>query len=33
MLIAGMAIIAFFTRAVFILPGSRLRLPPTRPWP
>ena len=28
-LIAGMALIAFFTRAVFILPGRRLRLPPT----
>jgi branched-subunit amino acid transport protein len=28
-LIAGMAVIAFFTRAVFILPGSHLRLPPT----
>ena len=28
-LIAGMALIAFLTRAVFILPGSRLRLPPT----
>ena len=28
-LIAGMAAIAFFTRAVFILPGSHLRLPPT----
>ena len=28
-LIAGMALIAFFTRAVFILPGSHLRLPPT----
>jgi branched-subunit amino acid transport protein len=28
-LIAGMALIAFFTRAAFILPGSRLRLPPT----
>ena len=28
-LIAGMTLIAFFTRAVFILPGSRLRLPPT----
>lgn len=27
-LIAGMAIVAFFTRAVFVLPGSRLRLPP-----
>ena len=28
-LIAGMALIAFFTRAVFILPGGHLRLPPT----
>ncbi len=28
-LIAGMALIAFFTRAVFILPGSHLRVPPT----
>ena len=28
-LIAGMAVVAFLTRAVFILPGSRLRLPPT----
>jgi branched-subunit amino acid transport protein len=28
-LIGGMAAIAFFTRAVFILPGSHLRLPPT----
>ncbi len=28
-LTAGMALIAFFTRAVFILPGSHLRLPPT----
>jgi len=28
-LIAGMAVVAFMTRAVFILPGSRLRLPPT----
>ena len=28
-LIAGMAAIAFLTRAVFILPGSHLRLPPT----
>ena len=28
-LIAGMALIAFLTRAVFILPGSHLRLPPT----
>jgi len=27
-LIAGMAAIAFLTRAVFILPGSHLRLPP-----
>ena len=28
-LIAGMALIAFFTRAVFVLPGRHLRLPPT----
>jgi len=28
-LIAGMALVAFFTRAVFVLPGSRLRLPAT----
>ena len=28
-LIAGMAVVAFFTRAVFILPGSHLRLPAT----
>ena len=28
-LIAGMALIAFFTRSIFVLPGSRLRLPPT----
>src|SRR5689334_24138976 len=28
-LIAGMALVAFFTRSVFILPGSRLRLPAT----
>ena len=28
-LIAGMALIAFFTRAAFILPGSHLRLPAT----
>ena len=28
-LIAGMAVVAFFTRAVFVLPGSRLRLPAT----
>jgi len=28
-LIAGMALVAFFTRAVFILPGSHFRLPPT----
>jgi len=28
-LIAGMAVVAFLTRAVFILPGHRLRLPPT----
>ena len=29
MLITGMAVVAFLVRAVFILPGSRLRLPPT----
>lgn len=29
LLITGLAAIAFFARAVFILPGSRLRLPPT----
>jgi branched chain amino acid efflux pump len=28
-LIAGMALVAFLTRAVFVLPGSRLRLPAT----
>jgi branched-subunit amino acid transport protein len=28
-LIAGMALGAFFARGIFILPGSRLRLPPT----
>ena len=28
-LIAGIALVAFFTRAVFVLPGSRLRLPET----
>ena len=28
-LIAGMAVVAFLARAVFILPGSHLRLPPT----
>ena len=28
-LIGGMAVIAFLARAVFILPGSHLRLPPT----
>jgi branched-subunit amino acid transport protein len=28
-LIAGMAAVAFLARAVFILPGSHLRLPPT----
>jgi branched-subunit amino acid transport protein len=27
MLIAGMGLAAFFTRAIFVLPGSRLRLP------
>ena len=26
-LIAGMAVVAFLARAVFVLPGSRLRLP------
>jgi branched-subunit amino acid transport protein len=29
MLVGGMALLVFFTRAIFILPGSRLRLPPT----
>jgi branched-subunit amino acid transport protein len=29
LLIAGMAAIAFLSRAIFILPGSRLSLPPT----
>jgi branched-subunit amino acid transport protein len=28
-LIAGVALVVFFTRAIFVLPGSRLRLPPT----
>jgi len=28
-LVGGMALLAFFPRAVFILPGSHLRLPPT----
>ena len=28
-LIAGMALVAFVTRAMFVLPGSHLRLPPT----
>jgi branched chain amino acid efflux pump len=28
-LIVGMGIVAFFTRAIFVLPGSHLRLPPT----
>ena len=28
-LIAGMALIAFAERALFVLPGSRLRLPPS----
>ncbi len=28
-LIAGMALVSFFTRAIFILPGGHLRLPPT----
>jgi branched chain amino acid efflux pump len=27
-LIAGAALVVYFTRAVFVLPGSRLRLPP-----
>ncbi len=27
-LIAGMAAVAFLTRAIFVLPGSHLRLPP-----
>ena len=29
LLIAGMAVVAFLARAVFVVPGSRLRLPPT----
>lgn len=28
-LIVGMGLGAFFTRAIFVLPGSHLRLPPT----
>jgi branched-subunit amino acid transport protein len=28
-LIAGMAAVAFLARAIFIMPGSHLRLPPT----
>lgn len=28
-LIVGLAVVAFVARAVFILPGSRLQLPPT----
>ena len=28
-LIAGMGVVAFFSRAVFVLPGSHLRLPAT----
>jgi len=28
-LVIGMAVLVFFTRAIFILPGSHLRLPPT----
>jgi branched-subunit amino acid transport protein len=28
-LVAGMAVIVFFTRAIFVLPGGRFRLPPT----
>ena len=29
LLIVGLAVIAFVSRAVFVLPGSRLSLPPT----
>ena len=29
LLVAGASLVVFFTRAAFILPGSRLRLPPT----
>jgi branched-subunit amino acid transport protein len=29
LLIVGLAVIAFLSRAIFILPGSRLSLPPT----
>jgi branched-subunit amino acid transport protein len=28
-LIAGAALVSFFSRAVFVVPGSHLRLPPT----
>jgi branched-subunit amino acid transport protein len=28
-LIAGVTIVVFFTRAIFVLPGRHLRLPPT----
>src|SRR3954467_14566391 len=28
-LIAGVTVVVFFTRAIFVLPGSHLRLPPT----
>jgi branched-subunit amino acid transport protein len=28
-LIAGLAVVAFFSRAIFVLPGSHLRLPAT----
>jgi branched-subunit amino acid transport protein len=28
-LIVGMGVVAFFTRAIFVLPGSHLRLPAT----
>lgn len=27
-LVGGLAVVAFLTRAIFIVPGSRLRLPP-----
>lgn len=29
LLVAGTALVVFFTRAAFIMPGTRLRLPPT----
>lgn len=29
LLVTGAALVVFFTRAAFILPGSRLRMPPT----